>query len=160
MKMIGGVLLVLCALLISRGYRGFVREGVSQAEAFLKLFAGLYRHVSLSGTPIDKYMACANDTVLLSVGFYDEYEKSQSLYSAFCGVRHRLFIPNEMKNVIETAFSEMGRGDACNELRLIDSAVGELKEMISGYKGDAEKSMRVVAVILVAAALGILIILV
>ncbi len=160
MKILGGVILVLCAFLVARAYRGFVRDGISQSEAFLDLLLGIERQVAVSGAPIDRYISGAKNRVLSSIGFYREYMNSQSLYVAFCGIRHRLFMPNGIKKAIETTFSEMGKGDISGELRLINAATSEIKEMITGYRTEAERSVRVVAVILVAATLGLLIILV
>ncbi len=160
MRMLGAVTLVLSALLLARGYKSFVKEGIKQAEAFLELFVGLKRHISVSGAPIDRYISGGECPMLSELGFYREYEARGSLFDAFSAVGHRLFLPKGIKKAVQGLFLGLGKNGLSGEVRLIESGVCELKEMIAEYKGESERSVRVVSVVLVAAALGLLIILV
>ena len=160
MRLCGAVLLVFAALLLSFGYKSFAREGVRQAQAFLELLSGLKRHISLSGAPIDRFVSEGKNRVLSELGFYREYSTRGSLYGAFSAVSSRLAVPKEIKGLLSELFSEMGRGELEAEVRRIEAGEAELKEMISGYKKDAEHSVRIVSVMLVAGALGLFIILV
>ncbi len=157
MKILGAVILVLSALLLARGYKSFVREGVRQAEAFLELICGLKRHISVSGAPIDRFVSGEDNPTLRSLGFYGEYSARGSLCEAFDAVRSRLCLPKGIARTVGNYFREVGRCDLSTEVRRAENGAAELKAEIEEYKTEAERSVRVVSVVLVAAALGTLI---
>ena len=160
MKIFGAVLLSLAAFLLIRCYKGFIDRGALQAEAFSELLVELKRQISVSGMPIDRIVSGYKSKALSEVGFFDEYKKTGSLASAFFAVQKRLSVPREIGQAVGRIFEGIGRGTLAGELRHIDDGIGEMKGMITGYKTEAQRSVRHASVVTVAVLLGLLIILV
>ena len=159
MRLLGGVVTVLAALVVTVGYRRFVRGGVRVCDAFLTFFVGLRRHIAVSGAPIDKYMAVQSGGPLDECGFYAEYRRCGRLSDAFSRVRGGLYLPDGMATELAGVFGRLGRSDVSGELRLLDAAIGEIERMSKDFKAEAEGSARTVSVMIVAVTLGILILL-
>lgn len=160
MKLIGALILVFAALLLIRLYKKYVDVGVRQAHAFFDLLVGLKRQISVSGTPVDRFISGYKSELLSELGFFSEYEKMGSLSGAFFALGKRLFIPREIGQAIGRIFDGIGRGTLSGEVKGMDDGAVELKKMITEYQSEAERSVRCVSVVTVAAALGLLIILV
>ena len=159
MRLFGGAVAVLVALLATVRYRRFVYGGVEVGEAFVTLLTGLRRHIAVSGAPIDKYMSDLKDGPLCEYGFYDEYRACGRLSVAFSRVRSRLYLPEGMAAELSAVFERLGRSDVSGELRLLDAEISELGRMGKKFRAEAEGSVRAVSVMIVAVTLGILILL-
>ena len=157
MKLFGALILLLAALGLSRGYGKYISDGIGQAEAFREFFVGLKSHLSLSGAPIDVYISAFDNPILNELGFLREYERSKSLYDAFLTVRARLFMPNDVKRMIEEILFGLGKGSLSSEIRFVENGLLELKELITQYKTEAGKSARIVSFVIAAVVIGILI---
>ena len=114
----------------------------------------------MSGAPLDRLVRRCGDGPLFECGFYAAFLKEGSLASALETVRTKLSIPKDAAKMLSELFAQLGRSSVGCEVRLLENGVSELKEIITEYKRESERSMRVVSVVAVAIALGISILLV
>lgn len=159
MRLLGAAVLMLVALFATVGYRRFAYCGVAVGEAFLELLVGLRRHISVSGAPIDKYMAARSGGPLEECGFYAEYRRCGRLSLAFSRVSGRLCLSAGLLDELSDVFGRLGGSDIEGEVRLLDAAIAEIERMNKEFKGETERSVRVVSVVVVAVSLALLILL-
>ena len=159
MRLLGTVVLMLVALFATVRYRKFAYVGVSVGEAFFELLSGLRRHISVSGAPIDKYMAKRSGGVLEECGFYEAYRRCGRLSLAFSEMSGGLWLSGGLRTELSDVFERLGGSDAEGEVRLLDAALGEIERINKEFKNETERSVRVVSVAVVAVSLALLILL-
>ncbi len=110
--------------------------------------------------PLSKWKIDIEASLSDCCGFFSRLNDGESLNDAFASVKDGLVLPEDVKSELESFFSDFGRGYAKEELLKLDSALSSLCAAEQKIKEDVKNDSRSVKALIIAAALGLVILLI
>ena len=156
-KMFGLALILLSAWLVGLMYSRYCKKRLLQTEGFALLLSHIEKRVSLFlCTQKDLVSGYDNESI---ADFVREAESGESLFSAFCAVKQKFFLSEEVKTKLSDFFSGFGKNYREGELKRISLFEKELYELYRREETETPKRIKLAYTLLFATALSIVIIL-
>ena len=155
----GSLLLLLAALAVSRGYSSYADERLGEGEEMLLFLRHLRNGISGSGREVKEFFFDFRGERLQKSGFFRLVREGEAVSSAWEKEGDGLHLPDGMKRALGDYFRELGRGYRDTELAAADRVIGEISALLGTERDELPKSVGTVRLISVAAALGIMILL-
>lgn len=160
LRILGGALLLLCALLVGREYSAYAGRRIAEHQGFIALIShseGMIGRFLSSG---DELWRGFDNEALERVGFLPLIKDGKDADSAFSTVKGRLSLGDEAKKKVEEFFKDFGSGYKDQEIARISALRAELETSLKSETAELEKNSRVLNALLVGGALGLIILLV
>ena len=156
-KTVGAALILLSAIILVRSYTAYERERVMVASALLSFLISSREAAVKYMTPIAVSVKNITDELLLSRGFVEEYHRTGSASAAYERVRGRY--RGRIFSMLSEEFSGLGSGYLSGELDRLRSTGERIKDQLERERGESEKNIKVTTTLVIAAAFGIIILL-
>lgn len=159
LRLLGGAFIAAAALCVGRGYRAYARQRLDEQEGFLSLLLHIKGQVACYLSPQGKLLEGFRSEALSRLGFTDAMEECRDLSAAYKQVEHGLCVSEKIKAVLERYFLGFGKEYKEGELARADAAIAEISALFAADKAETEKNVKVAEALSVAAALGLIILL-
>ena len=157
-KIIGASLVLLSALIFVRAYSGFLKKRRAEGEELYRFLLHISSGVRRSlATPEALASDFKSETETVS-SFISLVSEGRSLYEAFSMVTFSL--GREIREEFSELFSGFGNNYLEAELMRLSDYEKSISELLLSEKDESEKSERTVRASVIAAALGIVILLI
>lgn len=155
-----GAIILIGALAISREYSAFYRRRIAQTDGFVALIIHIEGAISERLASGKGLVAGFSDEALSSLGFLESVRSGATLHDAFLGCRRASVISREVSMRLERYFADFGRYYKERELSRAATCVEELERLLERERADMPKNVKLARTLLVAFALGVLILIV
>lgn len=154
MRYIGAFCIVLATLIAWRGYQAYLSEELGFIRAFLGALEDYRDGVRCYLKPLSEWAAEYSDGRLASVGFLSLLSDGEDALSAYRAVKDRCYLPMTADEVLDSAFSGIGKGYLEGEIEALDDAVSRLGAQEKELSVELSKRQRVAGALLGALAVG------
>jgi hypothetical protein len=158
MKLLGLALLLLCALILSREYKGYQKKKIAECEGFIA-FLGYMRLELRCFLRSPREMGRSFENEAISA-FLSSLENEDSIHKALKVSKGALSLTDDECRPIAELFSAIGGCYADDGIRLIDAALLRLDELHSELVANGERSARVFGTVSSAVSVGLFILLI
>lgn len=159
MSLLGVLLIIGSALALSRGYGKYLKERLRMLGSiidFIKYLDGrLEGYLEPLSSAADKYKGPEELSGLLS-----RLRKGASAKEAYREIRAEIPICQRADGVLLSLFDSLGSGKLGHELRQIRTALEELESIYGEERADTERKRKVASALILAAALGVCILII
>ena len=159
-KIVGGLILLACAFLIGKAYESYAFRAISEYEAFLSMLGHIKNKINCFLMTTCKLLCDFESGPLEESGFLPKLREGKRMSEAFEDASARLAISKEAKKLLSVFFEELGVGYKDEELNRISGVERELSSILSREREEMPKNVRIAKTLLLAAALGILILII
>ena len=156
-RCIGAAALLFCSVIVIRGYRGFLARRRQECDELLLIMRGLRREVEHFLTPLCKIFAKFASDKSVPSGMASRIADGMLPEEAFLESRDRLAVGEDGKEILGDLFSGLGQGYKDGAVAHISSCEKRFDEYVRHIKDEYEKNGRLVAVLVLGAALGLVI---
>ena len=157
LRLVGAALIFLCAMATVREYSAFCKRRIAEGEAFASLLRHLKERVCVYLLPVSSAVADFDDTELSRVGFIGALRSCGSLHSAFALVRDKLLISDGQKELLSSFFADFGGAYVKDERERIERAEDTLLKLQAEDEKKTGESEKVAKTLILASALGLII---
>lgn len=159
-KLIGAVLVFVGAVAIARDYSSYCDRRIKQSVGFMAFVKYIEERVCVYLLPRAEAAAGFDNAALSEIGFIELLRSSPSLYSAFSLVESRLLISDAQKEALSSFFKDFGRAYALDERARIEKLKTDMQSLNERDEKQTKESEKVVKTIVLASALGMIILLI
>ena len=156
-RLIGAAIIFLCAMATVREYGTYCRKRIAQSAAFLAFVRHVGERVCVYLMPIGSAALEFEDTELSAVGFLGAVRSGGTVYSAFTLARDKLLFSDEQKAYLSSLFKELGCAYIEDERVRVEKATDTLSRLHAEEERKAMESEKVVRTLILALALGIIV---
>lgn len=157
-RYIGIGLILLSALAVSRGYERFIRRRIAEEEGFLALLLHIRAGVECFLSSAEELVRGFENEALQSVGYLGG--EGADICERFRRSGDRLCISDKVRDILKNFFDSFGKEYKSGTVALIDRTRAVLDEHIKVERESAEKDVKLVRTVSLAAALGAVILLI
>ena len=158
-KMIGSALLLYAALFIAREYEKFLGKRLRVCLGFCELLSHVRRRVDGYLTPADRLLDGVECGALEEVEYISKAQ-SLGLRTAYFEVEEALPLDGTARQVLSEFFADFGKDYKEETVKAADRALSALQGCAERMSCENEKSLRLLRAVAVAAALGVIILLI
>lgn len=158
-KTIGSVLLLYAALFITREYEKFLGRRLGVCLGFCELISHVRRRVEGYLTPADRLLDGFECGALEDVGYMSKARNS-GLRNAYFEVEGALPLDCATREALSEFFTDFGKDYKEETVKAADRALSALRGCADRMSCENEKSLRLWRAVAVAAALGVIILLI
>ncbi len=158
MSVLGTLLILGAALAVSRGYKRFMRDRLSELASFVDFVRFLEGRIEGYLEPLS--VAAGKYKGELGAGLLDLLREGKSPNDAYLEVRGNLTLCPRADTVLLSLFETLGEGRAERELRHIRGALCELDGIYSEQRETTERSLKIAGALILAGALGLCILII
>ncbi len=149
----GAAILLFLSVFIGKAYEKYCERALSETKELLRMLLHMRGKISTFLSPQSGLLSDFESEVLSSTGFLVAVQEGKTLFDAYGG--SRFAISKEQKRAFLRFFSEFGRGYKSEELSRIDSLYRETSEELKKERERTAKDIKIAKTLLIAAALGI-----
>lgn len=160
LKWAGAGVILLCALMVGRDYTAYVRERLSQYRGFVALLSHIEGMISRFLTPQDGLWHSFSDDALEKCGFLPALRSGKGLSEAFIGCVDGLSLSDLTKQRLSDFFSGFGRDYMDGEIARVGELRSELESGLKKEESELEKSLKITNALLLAGAVGLVILII
>ena len=153
----GSGLILLFAYLAGRGYAGYAERRYGQYEGLVALFEHMKEQLECYLSGGEAMLAGFFSQPLSEVGFFDGDGDAAARFER---VRSRLSVDADTKSRLGQFFAAFGSGYLSTERERLLPVLSFLYRQRDSYREEMEKSVKLVRSLLIAAALGLIILLI
>ncbi len=154
---LGSALLLLVAFLVGKGYAGYADEREREYEGFISLLEHLKEQLECYLKGGAAMLEGFFSDRLSALGFF---EGEGDAPSRFERIKKRLTLDIDSRKLLERFFSALGSGYREVESERIDRTLDALRKKYNTYACEKEKNVKLVRVLLLAGAMGLIIFLI
>lgn len=152
--------MMLASLAVIKGYREYIARRISEQESFISMLSHMEGKINRYLTPIVESLSDFIDDNLTRIGFFERMADGDSVYDAFNNVSAKLSVGEETKETLSETFGALSGRYKDEVLKKLREGISRLEGILSLEREELSKKERVASVVLVAAVLGIFILLV
>ena len=157
LKLLGAAILLLSAAAWGRGLCAHRRAITAQTEGFLTLFRALRSGISYYRAPVGDILARADAGVLSACSGRGEAVRGETLAAWLSGC---VFLSDGLGRLMARAASELGRGYHDEQLAVCDRYIEALEAMYRDSMNKQREQSGLVSTLILAAAAGVVILLI
>ncbi len=157
LKLIGMLLIFASAITTAREYGEYCQRRIRQSSAFRAFVAHLESKAFTYLLPSSEAVCDFADEELAGVGFIDALREGGSLYSSFSLVKDKLLFSEGQKAALLSFFKDFGNSYVEDERARAKKAAQSLEELGMEDEKKTKESERVVKTLVLASALGLII---
>lgn len=158
-RLLGGGLLLILSLFVSRGYSAYKDRRIAEAEGFIGLIAHIEGKISGFLSHGASLWQGFSDASLEQIGFLQKLKEGVTLSEAFSLTKAGLSLDCGTRERLREYFNTFGRGYREDELRRASCCREALEADLKKAKEELEKNVKAVRVLLLGGSLGIIILL-
>ena len=156
LRWIGGLLILLFAIVLGREYSGFAEAKISALSEYVKVLFQIEKMIETClATPAEIFGDFCSPP-LEKCGFLSAVREGRSLGSAFSSAE-KCGLPSDAITLLSDYFDGFGKGYAEREIARARKARGELETILAREREGTQKSVRVTSAMLLGGAAGVLI---
>ena len=156
----GAALLTIGALALGKGYSDYVKRRLEETEGFIALTDFVKGKLEKYRTPADGLFSDFYEERLDPLGLPEALRRGERAASVYADVEEKLAVGKETKECLSSFFSSLGSDYLKGELKRCDGALDKLREILEFESEELMKNLKITKLLLVAASLGILILLI
>ncbi len=160
LKCISAVLVLVSAIFISKKYSYYCNEKALECQQLLSFLKKMRNNISLYLLPLSNWRGDLSGMGDACHGFFFAITQGAEVSTAFAAVKDKLSLPDDIKGELYGFFSDFGRGYMNNEIKKLDSAIATLESALPRLTLDAKNENRAGSAVIIAAALGAVILLI
>lgn len=160
LKLLGILLILAAAVSICREYRSYCERRIAECRAFSAFVKHIAQSVERYLLPRSEICRDYRDELLSELGFLPLLDRGESFSSAFAKVRERTRLPSDIADALAELFSGFGRGYLSEQSDRLSSSEAELSRLVSEQTERSRQSAKVTATLVLASALGLVILLI
>lgn len=160
LKWAGAGVILLSALYVGREYSAYVRQRLQQHRAFVALLLHIEQMISQFLTPQDGLWRDFSNDALEKCGFLPLLREGKGLSQAFEKVKASLSLSERTKEMLSGFFADFGGGYLDGEMSRTAGFRAELESCLEKEGEELEKSLKITNALLVAGAVGIVILII
>jgi len=160
LRLFGSVLIVLGAIILGRGYGEYCERRLKESEGFLAFLVHARGEVVRSLTPPEGFVRSFRSEALEGSGFLSALRGGESLGSAFESSMKKSSLGKELRELLSEFFSEFGRDYKDGETARIEDYIDRVRTVVESERENLEKNSKICRVLLVAGALGLIILMI
>lgn len=157
LRLVGAAVIFLCAMATVREYSAFCHRRIAQSAAFLRFVRHIGDRVCVYLVPIGTAAREFDDGELSGVGFLDAVRSGGSLRSAFELSLGKLLISEQERELLSSFFKEFGSAYIDDERVRVEKMNAALLRIHTDEEKKTKESEKVVRTLVLALALGIII---
>lgn len=115
MKILGSILILLAAIVFSRGYAAFEKKKIADEEGFCRFLSFVQKEFLLFGTPLPTIAEKAEEPVLKKNGYLAALSQTESAKEAFLKTKSRLSLSPDFSALLSDFSEHFGRESAKEE---------------------------------------------
>ena len=158
-SLFGAVIIAVACLLFSRSYAEYIKGRAADYQSVLGFFELMHREISCRLAIPCELAARSDDSRLRDIGFLDLLLQGKSLGDAFRETSGRLLLTAEDTKLLQGYLDGFGGGSAESEIRSLDMALSELSARALRAREEAPARIKLVGMLSVLFALGIVVLL-
>ncbi len=159
MSLLGVLLIIGSALALSRGYGKYLKTRLRLLGAFVDFIKYLEGRLEGYLEPLPVAAEKYKGTEELS-GFLTRLRRGDSAKDAYRQTRAEMTVCRRADGVLLSLFDSLGEGKLGHELRQIRTALGELESIYGEERNETERKRKVASALILAAALGVCILMI
>jgi len=156
MKSVGGILLLLAALLFSFGYASYEKRKIIEEESLCRFLSLVQNEFLLYSSPLPKIAEKADEPILENCGYLQALRKSESAKTAFLQTKDNFSMSEKMLCVFSEFSEHFGREDAEEEKKHLSVWTTQAETMLAADKEASKSRIRLAKTLSFSLALGIL----
>ena len=156
LRWLGGLLILLFALIVGREYSGFAESKVRMLSEYVKALLQIEKMIEICLATPAEIFADFDSQPLDKCGFLPAVREGRGLGGAFSSA-DKSALSSEARAILSDYFDGFGRGYAEREIARARKARGELEALLARERETSEKSVRVTSAMLLGGAAGVLI---
>ena len=158
-KIIGSVLLLMSVLALTREYKKFLEKRLGICRGFTELLLHVRRKIDSYLTPASQLLDGFECKALADEGYMKKAHEV-GISEAFFSLEKAIPMESSERVILESFFADFGKDYKDGTLRSLDIAIAGLRECIEKLCAENERSLKLVCTLAVAAALGLIILLI
>ena len=158
-KCLGAFLILISALGLSRYYESFCLKKHKECKLFLSFCERIRKNISDYLLPRSRWCECVDATFEGAGGFFSRLASGVDIKDAYEMSYDKLLLPEDIRSEMHELFSELGRGYMKDEVARLDEMIGKLKKCETELKEEARRESKAGKALILAIALGIVILL-
>lgn len=159
LKLCGSALLLLGALYVSREYEKSLANRWELCSGFVDLLAHIRRKIDGYLTPPSQLLDGFYSAALEGVGYIAK-ARDVGISAAYFELSKTLPLEKKAKECLGAFFCDFGKDYREGTVRALDAALGGLRDHLKTLGAENEKNLKLARTLCVAAALGIIILLI
>ena len=160
LRLFGSVLIVFGAIVLGRGYSAYCARRLEEGEGFLAFLLHAKGEVIRSLTPPEGFARSFRCEALERCGFTDALRAGESLESAFAASMKKSALGRELSELLSEFFSQFGQDYKDGEAARTDEYIDRVKTVLAYERENLEKNTKICRVLLMAGALGLIILMI
>lgn len=160
LKWAGAAVILLSALFVGKEYSAYVRQRLEQYRGFVALILHIEGMISRFLTPQDGLWRDFNNDALQKCGFLPLLREGKGLSGAFESVKASLALSEETKEMLSDFFGNFGGNYLDGEMSRTADFRTQLENGLKQEESELEKSLKISNALLVAGAVGIVILII
>lgn len=158
-RLLGGGLILLCALMVGREYSSYIARRIEQHGGFIALAGHAESKIGEFLSSGRELWLEFNNSALEEVGLLPLLKEGEGACSAYSKIEKRLALSDDTKKKLSTFFNEFGSGYRDRELSRASALKKELEISLIADKEELEKNAKVLNALLVGGGVGLIILL-
>lgn len=154
----GAVITVLCAYLVSVGYKKYIKRAEREAEGFLSLIDYMRSRIDCYLSTVSEIFSDFEDVAIEP--FLSAVREGKSPKDALASVEKDLAIGREGREILHRLFSLVCGEYKAGVISVIDSSEASFSEYYERSKEEGRKNVRLLSALLLGASLGVVILLI
>ena len=159
-KWAGVAIIMLCALFFGKEYSAYVEKRLSQYRGFVAFIGHIEGMILRFLAPQESLWQNFSDEALEKCGFLPSLRSGSTLSGAFSDCEASLSLSDEQKERFSAFFADFGRDYMDGELNRASDFHRESEELLKKEEAELTKSVKITNTILIASALGIVILMI
>ena len=160
LKWAGAGIILLCALFVGKDYSAYIKKRLSEYRGFTELILHIEGMISRFLTPQDSLWQNFSSDALEKCGFLSALRSGKGLSEAFDASKPSLSLSDELKDRLSGFFHGFGGEYLDGEISRTSDFRSELEDGLKVEESELEKSLKITNALLLAGAVGIVILII